>query len=94
MFVLNALPIGSVHLVKTEIFKSGKRHRTSGVLGKSGTDGTISDVPVISIVWFVMIGDSQSRGDFSSVGRLAPVRGKVKIPAYESDTWGTRHAEL
>jgi hypothetical protein len=30
--------------------------------GESGRDGTFSDVPVISIVWFVMIGDFQSRG--------------------------------
>ena len=27
-----------------------------------GGDGTISDVPVISIVWLVMIGDSASGG--------------------------------
>jgi len=32
-----------------------------------GGDGTISDVHVISIVWLVMIGDFQSRGNFSSV---------------------------
>src|SRR5216684_9187909 len=36
--------------------------------GKSGqTDD--SDVPVISIVWLVMIGDFQSRGSFPCVAR-------------------------
>jgi hypothetical protein len=29
---------------------------------KSVTGGTISDVPVISIVWLLMVGDFQSRG--------------------------------
>lgn len=46
--------------------------QSSGVLGKSGTGGTISDVHVISVVWLVMIGDFQSRGDFPSVPRHPP----------------------
>jgi hypothetical protein len=37
--------------------------------GKSGTDRTISDVHVLSIVWLVMIGDFHSRGNFRSVPR-------------------------
>jgi len=36
--------------------------------GKSGgTDGTFSDVHMISIIWLVMIGDFQSGGNFPSV---------------------------
>jgi hypothetical protein len=38
-------------------------------MGSRGTDGTISDVHVISIVWLVMIGDFPSRGNFQSVPR-------------------------
>jgi hypothetical protein len=38
-------------------------------IGKSGTGGTISDVPVISIVWLAMIGDFQSRGNFLATRR-------------------------
>lgn len=45
--------------------------------GNRGTDGTISDVPVISIVWFVMIGDFQSRGDFPSVPRFEVLRNDI-----------------
>lgn len=35
----------------------------------------------------MVIGDIQIKGDFLSVPR-PPVRGKVKIPTYESDTVG------
>ena len=38
-------------------------------MGKSGDRRDDSDVHVISIVWFVMIGDIQSRGNFPSVSR-------------------------
>jgi hypothetical protein len=34
----------------------------SGILGKSGKDGTISDVHVMSIVWLLMIGNFQGKG--------------------------------
>ncbi len=36
---------------------------------KSGTNGTISDVHVISIVWLVMMGDFQNKGNFAAVPR-------------------------
>jgi hypothetical protein len=36
-------------------------------VGKRGTGGTISDVHGISMVWFVMIGDFQGRGNFPCV---------------------------
>lgn len=35
-------------------------------------DGTFSDVHVISIVWLVMIGDLQGKGNFPSVPRHLP----------------------
>src|SRR2546422_7332664 len=41
-------------------------------VGNRGTDGTISDVHVISIVWLLMIGDFQSKGNFPSVPRHSP----------------------
>ena len=43
-------------------------------VGNRGTDGTISDVYVISIAWLLMIGDFQSRGDFPFVPRHREVK--------------------
>ena len=48
--------------------------------GGIGTDGTFSDVHVISIVWLVMIGDFQSRGNF----RLSP--GTQNSPPFQNAT--------
>jgi hypothetical protein len=46
---------------------------------KSGTDGTFSDVHVISIVWLLMIGDFQGRG----TSRLSP--GTPRHPVVDSE---------
>jgi hypothetical protein len=48
----------------------------SAEIGKSGTDGRLSDVRVVSIVWLLMIGDFQSRGT-SRVSPGTPTRDPV-----------------
>src|SRR5216683_7531209 len=50
----------------------GSRNRYRHWAGKSGADGTFSDIHVISIVWLVKIGDFRSKGNFPSVPRHRP----------------------
>jgi len=52
-----------IHSSSGEYHEANKKGISSFAAGrKSGTDGAISDVHVISIVWLVMMGDFQSRG--------------------------------
>jgi hypothetical protein len=60
---------------------------------KSGTDRTISYVHVISIVWLVMIGDFQSRGNFPFVPRHQRQRADWK-PALRNGLLGCGKQQL
>src|SRR5580693_864571 len=55
---------GEPYLRKILLSRRFAELRCNLAFGKSGTEGTFSSVRVISIVWLVMIGDFQSRGNF------------------------------